>query len=94
MKDYSGGSGPNKAKIVETLRYLGVMPDLKSTVPIGHIGTFYQKYGGCIGKAAVAYFKWQMKADTSQKSLFCSPAADYTLSKIGFKTDSKNGMCK
>jgi hypothetical protein len=69
------------------------VPALKASADIGHIGTYYQKYGGKMGKAAVAFFKWQQKGDLSQKPLFCSPSADSTLIKAGFKVESKNGMC-
>jgi hypothetical protein len=45
-----------------------------------------------MGKAAVAFFKWQQKGDASQKSTFCSPASS-SLVKIGFKIVTKNGLC-
>jgi hypothetical protein len=56
------------------------------------MGSYYQKGAGKMGKAAVAFLKWQFKGDASQKALFCSKA-DSTLTKAGFKIESKNGMC-
>jgi hypothetical protein len=46
-----------------------------------------------MGKAAVAFFKWQQQGDESQKKLFCNPDRDSALIKMGFKIISKNGMC-
>jgi len=68
------------------------VPALKATVDVGHIGTYYQKYGGKFGRAAVAFFKWQQKGDSASKALFCSPASS-ELTKVGFKIESRNGMC-
>ena len=67
-------------------------PALKATIDIGHIGSYYQRYGGSMGKAAVAFFKWQQKGDATQKATFCSPASSQ-LVKIGFKIQTKNGLC-
>jgi hypothetical protein len=68
------------------------VPVLKATIDIGHIGTYYQKYGGKMGKAAVSFFKWQQKGDTSQKSKFCNSGAS-ELVRLGFKIQTKNGLC-
>lgn len=46
-----------------------------------------------MGRAAVAYFDWQLKGDQSKKALFCSPGADSALVKDGFTMQSKNGFC-
>jgi hypothetical protein len=46
-----------------------------------------------MGKAAVAFLKWKLKGDESQKALFCNPATDSSLVKLGFKIESKNGIC-
>jgi hypothetical protein len=66
---------------------------LKATVDVGHMGSYYQKSGGRMGKAASAFFKWQFKGDTASKALFCSPTTDSFLGKLGFQIESKNGMC-
>jgi len=68
------------------------VPALKATIDIGHIGSYYQRYGGSMGKAAVAFFKWQQKGDATQKATFCSPTSS-ALVKIGFKIQTKNGLC-
>ena len=60
-------------------------PALKASIEIGHIGTYYQKYGGKMGKGAVDFFSWQQKGDQSKKALFCNPSADSDLVKAGFK---------
>jgi hypothetical protein len=46
-----------------------------------------------MGKAATGFFRWKLKGDTTYKSLFCNPAEDPTLIKLGFRIESKNGMC-
>jgi hypothetical protein len=46
-----------------------------------------------MGKAAVAFFKWQQKGDETSKALFCSKDAGSALAKVGFKIDTKNGIC-
>jgi hypothetical protein len=46
-----------------------------------------------MGKAAVAFFKWQLKGDKSQKGLFCSPKPDSELVKVGWKIESKGNFC-
>jgi hypothetical protein len=56
------------------------------------MGSYYQKGAGKMGKAAVAFLKWQFKGDASQKSKFCS-ASESPLTKLGFNIQSKNGMC-
>jgi len=66
---------------------------LIANAELGHIGTFYQKYGGKTGKAAVALLKWRFKGDLKAKELFCSPAADSEIIKMGFDIRSKNGFC-
>ncbi|KAF2672094.1 hypothetical protein BT63DRAFT_422598, partial [Microthyrium microscopicum] len=68
------------------------VPALKTTIDIGHIGTYYQKYGGKMGKAAVSFFKWQQMGDTQEKAKWCGTGAT-EFSKLGFTTVSKNGMC-
>jgi len=57
------------------------------------MGSYYQKGAGRMGKAAVAFLKWQFKGDASQKNLFCSPAESSLTKNLGFKIESKNGMC-
>ena len=66
---------------------------LKASIDVGHIGTYYQKSGGKIGKAASAFFKWQLKGDTSYKPLFCGPAADSDLIRAGFRIETKGSIC-
>jgi hypothetical protein len=69
------------------------VPALKSTANLGHIGTFYQKYGGRMGKAAVAFFTWQMKGNQTGKAEFCNPSPSSVLGGLGFNTVTKNRMC-
>ena len=68
------------------------VPALKATIEVGHIGTYYQKCGGKMGKAAVSFFKWQQKGDAASKAIFCDPSTS-DLTKLGFKIESKNSMC-
>jgi hypothetical protein len=46
-----------------------------------------------MGRAAVAFFKWQQKGDAESKAVFCSPGANSALIKAGFTIESKNGLC-
>jgi hypothetical protein len=57
------------------------------------MGSYYQKYGGRMGKNAVAFFDWQLKGDEKAKALFCNPGADSELIKLGFSFKAKNGIC-
>jgi hypothetical protein len=57
------------------------------------MGTYYQKYAGKMGKAATYFLKWQFKGDMQAKKLFCNPAKDSELLKVGWRIESKNGMC-
>jgi hypothetical protein len=59
----------------------------------GHVGTYYQRHGGRMGKAAVTLFNWKLKDDVKSKAEFCAPTLDSLLTKLGFKTATKNGMC-
>jgi hypothetical protein len=68
-------------------------PALKATINNGHIGSYYQKYGGKMGKAAVALFKWRLKDDGEAKWEFCNTDPVSPLVELGFKIESKNGMC-
>jgi hypothetical protein len=69
------------------------VPALKASIDVGHMGTYYQKYAGKMGKAAVTFLKWQFKDDKQSKALLCNPGADSELVKIGWKIESKNGIC-
>lgn len=69
------------------------VPALLADIPIGHIGTYYQRAGGAIGKFAVALLKWQFKGDEDSKKLFCEAKTDSELVKLGFTIQAKNGMC-
>ncbi|KAF2402647.1 hypothetical protein EJ06DRAFT_473443 [Trichodelitschia bisporula] len=70
---------------------LGAVPALKGSIDVGHIGTYYQKGGGKIGRAAVAYFSWKQKGETKYKAEFCGTGGELT--KVGWKFEAKNGMC-
>jgi hypothetical protein len=69
------------------------IPALQGTNPIGHIGSYYQKYGGKTGRVAVSFFKWQLKGVKSEKAQFCDPAGSSVLMKEGNVFKSKNGFC-
>ena len=62
------------------------------SIDTGHMGSYYQKGAGKMGKAATAFLKWQFKGEASQKAQFCN-AAESSLTKLGFKIESKNGIC-
>jgi len=69
------------------------VPSLKASIDIGHIGSYYQKNAGKMGKAATAFLRWKLKGDKSQRALFCNPSAESTLVKAGFKIETKGGIC-
>jgi hypothetical protein len=68
-------------------------PALVADLPIGHIGSYYQKQGGSAAKAAVPFFKWQLKGDLESKKLFCDTSKVTTLVDAGWKIKTKNGIC-
>lgn len=68
------------------------VPTLIAQSETGHIGTYYQKYGGSTSRFAVEYFDWKIKGDASKKAQFCGTAPGITKDGI-FKVSSKNGIC-
>ncbi|KAF1989990.1 hypothetical protein K402DRAFT_325423 [Aulographum hederae CBS 113979] len=90
---FLGGKGdiatPNGGSDYDVLN----LPTLLATTDIGHLGSYYQKYGGKMGKIAVDFFKWQLKGDQALKSEFCKPSAADSLGKDGWAIKSKNGIC-
>jgi hypothetical protein len=74
-------------------RYLpSSVPALLAPVDIGHIGSYCQNGGGRMGKAVVPVFRWQLKGDQCQKTMFCNPKSAAQLTSIGFSIQSKNGF--
>jgi hypothetical protein len=69
------------------------VPVLVANSESGHLGTYYQKQGGKMGKVAVAFLKWRFRGDQEAKKLFCDATADSQFIKWGFDIRSKNGMC-
>jgi hypothetical protein len=65
------------------------IPAIKANLDVGHIGTFFSKQGGKFGKAAVAFFEWQLKGDQGAEKLFAD-AANSPLIKDGWKIETKN----
>ncbi|KAF2395716.1 hypothetical protein EJ06DRAFT_540240 [Trichodelitschia bisporula] len=65
------------------------IPTVKANLPVGHMATYGDQYGGKFGKAAVAFFKWQLKGDTAAGELFLNPATS-SLTKDGWAIESKN----
>jgi hypothetical protein len=45
-----------------------------------------------MGKAAVAFLKWQLKGDAAGKAEFCGTSPTSELAKLEFKVQSQN-MC-
>jgi hypothetical protein len=65
------------------------IPTVKVNLPLGHMGSYGDAYGGKFGKAAVAFFKWQMKGDQEAGKSFLDPATS-SLTKDGWNIVSKN----
>jgi hypothetical protein len=59
-----------------------------ATLPVGHMATYGDAYGGQFGKAAVAFFKWQMKGDEAAGKKFLDPSSS-PFTKAGWKIESK-----
>ncbi|KAF2672351.1 hypothetical protein BT63DRAFT_477129, partial [Microthyrium microscopicum] len=66
-KDFAGPAGLKDYKMLTT-------PALYADAEIGHIGTYYQKYGGKLGKIGIRFLEWKLKGDEKAKAEFCSPA--------------------
>jgi len=64
------------------------IPTVKLNLDVGHGGTYMEKQGGKFGKAAVAFFDWQMKGDKSAGQQFLSPDTS-PLAKDGWKIEFK-----
>lgn len=64
------------------------IPVVKLNLDVGHGGTYYEKQGGKFGKAAVAFFNWQMKGDTKAREQFLNVATS-PLTKDGWKIESR-----
>jgi hypothetical protein len=59
-----------------------------ATVNTGHMGTYFQANGGTYGKAAVAWFNWQLKGDAAGKAMFLTPGSSLTTE--GWTITSRN----
>jgi hypothetical protein len=64
------------------------IPVVKLNLDVGHGGTYMEKQGGKFGKAAVAFFNWQMKGDAKAGEEFLNPATS-PLTKDGWKIESR-----
>jgi hypothetical protein len=60
----------------------------KVNLPVGHMGTYGARYGGKFGKAAVLFFKWQLKGDKAAGEEFLNPGG--SLRADGWDVVSKN----
>jgi hypothetical protein len=65
------------------------IPSVKLNLPVGHMATYGTANGGKFGKAAVAFFNWQMKNDQAAGKLFLEPESS-SLTKDGWSIVSKN----
>ena len=65
------------------------IPVLKANLPVGHMATYGTANGGKFGKAAVAFFKWQMLGDKASGKMFLEPSGS-ALTKDGWDIVSKN----
>jgi hypothetical protein len=63
------------------------IPTVKLNLDVGHGGTYNEKQGGKFGKAAVAFFNWQMKGDKSAGQEFLNP--NTPLTKDGWRIEFK-----
>jgi hypothetical protein len=64
---------------------------LKLNLDTGHMGTYFAKYGGKFGEAAVKFLDAVFKDDATAKAAFCGPNAE--LVKKNWKIEERN-WCK
>jgi hypothetical protein len=64
---------------------------LKLNLDTGHMGTYFAKYGGKFGEAAVKFLDAVFKGDATAKAAFCGPDAE--LVKKNWKIEERN-WCK
>jgi hypothetical protein len=64
------------------------IPSIKVNLPVGHMGTYGNKSGGKFGKAAVLFFKWQLKGDKAAGEEFLNPGG--SLRADGWDVVAKN----
>jgi len=66
------------------------IPTVKANLPVGHMATYADAHGGKFGKAAVLFFKWQLKGDAAAGKEFLQPtslkAAGWDVVSKGFKS--------
>ncbi|KAF2668797.1 hypothetical protein BT63DRAFT_440877 [Microthyrium microscopicum] len=62
------------------------LPAMMSSLPVGHGGTFSEANGGKFGKAAVAFFKWNLQGDAASKDLYFNKTS--ALYKDGWTIDT------
>ncbi|KAF2666033.1 cysteine proteinase [Microthyrium microscopicum] len=60
------------------------IPALKASYNSGHMGTYFAANGGTYGKAAVNWFNWQLKNDTTGKAAF-QPGGLLTQEKMSLR---------
>ncbi|KAF2672019.1 hypothetical protein BT63DRAFT_476838 [Microthyrium microscopicum] len=84
--------GPTDIAYANGMRDFEKLPEkisrVVSNLPVGHMGTYYELQGGQFGKAAVAFFNWQMKGDAEAGKQFLDTATS-PLVKAGWKIESK-----
>ncbi|TLD35046.1 alpha/beta hydrolase [Venturia nashicola] len=61
---------------------------IKSQLPVGHMGTFFEPQGGKFGKASVAFWKWQLQGDEASKALFFNKSS--SLYADGWQIDTSH----
>jgi hypothetical protein len=64
------------------------IPSVMANLDVGHMATYYELQGGQFGKAAVAFYDWQMKGDARAGEKFLNPASS-PLTKDGWRIESK-----
>lgn len=65
------------------------IPTVKLNLPVGHMGTYGKSNGGLFGKAAIAFFEWQLKGDKDMGKWFLQPQENSELIRDGWDIVSK-----
>jgi hypothetical protein len=74
---------------MDDVRRIGHVPIFAANLDVGHGGTYSRPHGGEFGKVAVAWLKWQLKADKESAKMFEGEPCG--LAKMqGWKVEKKN----
>jgi hypothetical protein len=66
------------------------VPALFASLDTGHMGTYFAPGGGKFGKAAVAFLEWQLRGNSTAKSIVMDPKSPGSLVQDKWNVTSRN----